>query len=250
MGRWSRLLAAEFLAWLEVAPGANWLEIGCGTGALTSAILESAKPASVTACDTAADFVRYCASNLRHPDCVVVTATTDTLPRREPGYDVVASSLVLNFLPDPVAGLARMREVCATHGCVAACVWDYSEGMEFLRLFWDAAMSLDPRSKALDEAVRFPLCRAEEMRSAFLRAGLERVAIESLTVPTRFASFDDFWLPFVDGPGPAPTYVASISETRRSELAALLRVRVPQGPDGEIHLRARAWAAKGLCSAP
>lgn len=246
MGRWSRLLAVEFLSWLKVPQAANWLEIGCGTGALTSAILQGAGPGSLTACDTAEDFVRYCAANIPDANLTVAAATIDALPRRAGGYDAVVSSLVLNFLPDPVEGLARMRETCAQHGCVAACVWDYSEGMEFLRLFWDAAVSLDPEARVQHEGIRFPLCQRAPLRAAFLQAGLEDVVVEALTIRTRFPSFDDYWQPFVNGPGPAPTYVASLSDAHREELAQLLRARLPQAGSGTIDLPARAWAAKGV----
>jgi ubiquinone/menaquinone biosynthesis C-methylase UbiE len=45
IGRWSRLVAREFLDWLAVEPGRRWLDVGCGTGALTRTILERAEPA-------------------------------------------------------------------------------------------------------------------------------------------------------------------------------------------------------------
>lgn len=250
MGRWSRLLGLEFVTWLRLPPAASWLEIGCGTGSLTTAILETARPASVTACDTAEDYVRYCAENLRYDNLEVVAATIDALPRRARGYDAVVSSLVLNFLPDPVAALARMREACAPGGCVAACVWDYSEGMEFLRLFWEAAVALDPRAEAQHEGVRFPLCQSGPLRTAFLEAGLDGVVVEALTIRTRFADFDDYWTPFVNGPGPAPAYVASLPESHREELAGRLRALLPRTGSGRIELQARAWAARGFRSAP
>ena len=51
MGRWSRLVARKFLNWLAVPAGARWLDVGCGTGALTQAILVYAGPAAVTGID-------------------------------------------------------------------------------------------------------------------------------------------------------------------------------------------------------
>jgi SAM-dependent methyltransferase len=245
MGRWSRSLAAAFVRWLDAPPEAHWLEIGCGTGSLTSAIFELGSPGSVTACDTAADYVGYCAASLRYPNLEAVIASTDALPSRVPGYDVVASSLVLNFLPDPVAALAAMREACSPGGHVAACVWDYSEGMEFLRHFWDAAVTLDPGAAPYHEGARFPLCRKDALRAAFLEAGFDPVAIEALTIATPFSGFDDFWIPFVTGPGPAPTYTCSLPDTARERLADLLRSRLIPHGDRPFVLQARAWAAKG-----
>lgn len=248
MGRWSRALAPEFVSWLRIPAGARWLEIGCGTGSLTAAICEMAAPSSVLACDTSPDYVRYCRERLSFDVLTVVASQPDRLPPGESGYDAIVSSLVLNFLPDPGAALARMREACAPDGCVAACVWDYSQGMEFLRIFWDAAVALDPAAAALDEGSRFPLCEPAALRAAFGAAGLRSIEVAPLTVPTEFASFEDYWEPFVHGPGPAPTYVSSLSDASRERLAEALRARLAHLGDDPFLLSARAWSAKGFRS--
>jgi len=244
MGRWSRALAREFVAWLEVPPGAAWLEIGCGTGSLTRAVCELGRPARVVACDTAPDYVQYCRENLSYRELSVVTSEPDRLPAAPDGFDAVVSCLVLNFIPTPVEALERMRAACAPGGAVAACVWDYAEGMEFLRLFWDAAVALDTAAAPLDEGRRFPLCEPAALRGAFEAAGLDDVRVEPITVETSFASFDDFWAPFVDGPGPAPTYVSTLSVTARAHLEA--RLRRALGESYPVRLGARAWAARGV----
>lgn len=244
MGRWSRALARELLAWLEVRPGAAWLEVGCGTGALTEAICAVAKPEAVVACDTAPDYVSYCRERYRDDRLIVVPVPEDGYPPRAGGYDVVVSSLVLNFIPAPVDALVRMREACAPGGSVAACVWDYAQGMEFLRVFWDAAVALDPGALDLDEGRRFPLCRPEPLESAFRAAGLDHVRVVPISAATEFASFDDFWTPFVSGPGPAPGYVASLGASARERLAD--RLRATLGTQQPIALNARAWAARGV----
>jgi hypothetical protein len=118
--------------------------------------------------------------------------------------------------------------------------------MEFLRIFWDAAVELDPAARSLHEGSRFPLCRPEALHSAFVEAGLEAVDVAPITISTAFASFDDYWAPFVDGPGPAPTYVSSLSGSDRHRLAERLRAILARAGGPPIHLRARAWAAKGV----
>jgi SAM-dependent methyltransferase len=246
MGRWSRGLAREFVSWLQVAPSASWLEVGCGTGSLTTAICEHGNPASVLACDTAPDFVSYCRERLHFPSLTVVPAAPESLPAGATGHDAVVSSFVLNFLPGPVAALAQMREACVPGGCVGACVWDYSAGMEFLRIFWDAAVALRPEAAPLHEGSRFPLCNPDALHAAFAAAGLRSIEVAPLTVRTTFASFDDYWAPFLNGPGPAPTYVSSLSEADRQRLADRLRTVLSPSGDYPVPLRARAWAAKGL----
>jgi SAM-dependent methyltransferase len=248
MGRWSRALARELVTRLRVPPEARWLEIGCGTGALTSAICELARPAHVLACDVTPEYVHYCRERLRHPELAVVQAQPGVLPASDAPFDVVVSSLVLNFLPSPIEALRQMRESCATGGRVVACVWDYSEGMEFLRNFWDVAGALDSRAVPLHEGSRFPICRRPALRTAFETAGLGTVEVAPLEIATAFSSFDDYWAPFVDGPGPAPTYLSTLPESDRQRLRDRLRETLAERHDGRIELSARAWVASGVRS--
>lgn len=249
MGRWSRELARPFVEWLSMPPGRYWLEIGCGTGALTAQVCERAAPASIVAIDPSPQFVAHARASLPHAPVDILVAGVDALPRRPDGYDAVVSSLVLNFLPDPGAAVESMREVASEDGLVAACVWDYADGMGFLRRFWDAALALDAAAQNYDEGARFPICSPEALESVFRQAGFRRVTLDSLQIPTRFRDFDDFWRPFVGGPGPAPTYLSSLSDHMQHALAARLEATLPRERDGTILLTARAWAVKAQSAA-
>lgn len=248
MGRWSRPLARVFVEWLHPKPSAHWLEVGCGTGALTSTICDLCEPASVLACDPSQPFIEHARNNLSDPRASFVVAGAEALPRRVGGFDAVVSGLVLNFLPDPGEAVASIRERLRPGGTVAAYVWDYAEGMEFLRSFWEEAVASDPRAAALSESRRFPLCRTPELASLFRAAGLEQVETDPLEIPTDFATFDDYWAPFLRGTGPAPSYVASLDPPSRELLRERLRQRLHAGSDGRIQLRARAWAVRGVSS--
>ena len=244
MGRWSRPLARAFVDWLEPPPGASWLEVGCGTGALTSAIADRCQPASLVASDPSGPFVAYARQSVPDARVTFTVAGADALPRREGGFDAVVSGLVLNFVPDVGEAVASIRERLRPGGIVAAYVWDYGEGMEFLRCFWDEAVTLDARAAALDEGQRFPLCRAGALGDLFRATGLAQVETHALEIPTDFASFEDYWAPFLRGTGPAPSHVASLDLPSREALSERLRRRLPMASDGRIHLRARAWAAR------
>jgi ubiquinone/menaquinone biosynthesis C-methylase UbiE len=246
MGRWSRELARAFVSWLEVPPDRHWLEVGCGTGALTSGILEIGHPASVLATDASQQFIGHVRAALPDHRVEFLTASADELPSRASGYDVVASSLVLNFIPDPTAALRQMRSLAAHDGIVAACVWDYAEGMEFLRRFWDAAVELEPTAREYDEGQRFQICSPSALEAAFRDAGFSRVGVEGLQVPTHFEDFDDYWFPFVGGPGPAPGYLSSLPADSQQDLASRLAATLPRNSDGSITLTARAWAARAV----
>jgi SAM-dependent methyltransferase len=243
IGRWSRRIAPRFLAWLGAPQAMRWLDVGCGTGALTAAILEHAAPASVVGVEPSDGFLATAAQRLgERARLQRGNAAQIALP--DAAVDVTVSGLVLNFTPDPAAALAEMARVTAPSGTIAAYVWDYADGMQLIRRFWDAAIALDGKAAALDEAVRFPLCRGEALASLFSNAGLQAVQTGALEIQTRFADFDDYWLPFLGGQGPAPSYVMALDEAARTRLRERLRASLPASPDGSIALTARAWAAK------
>jgi SAM-dependent methyltransferase len=245
MGRWSRRLAPEFVSWLPIPRGVHWLDVGCGTGALADAVCRHADPASVVGCDPAAPFVEFAREHSRDARQSFVIAGVGSLPRCSGGYGSVSSLLALNFLPDPDAAIREMRSVAAPRSTVSACVWDYSEGMQFLRHFWDAVVSLDSAASALDEGNRFPLCRRDALMALFRKGGLGEVRCEPIEIRTTFASFEDYWRPFLGGTGPAPSYVASLDADRRSKLIRKLEETLRRGPDGTIRLSSRAWAVRG-----
>jgi SAM-dependent methyltransferase len=246
MGRWSRPLARAFVEWLDPAPGAHWLDFGCGTGALTAAICDLAGPASVVGCDPTGHFLEHARAQLPDARATFVGAGADALPRRAGGYDAIVSGLVVNFLRDPADTMSAVRERLRPGGRFAAYVWDYADGMELLRFFWDEATALDSGAAALDEGRRFPLCQEAAMASLAREAGFTRVETHALVIPTDFAGFDDYWAPFLRGTGPAPGYVASLEPARQASLREQLRRRLPAARDGSIHLRARAWAVQGV----
>lgn len=245
MGRWSRPLARVFLEWLRPPPSAHWLDVGCGTGALTSSICEVCEPASVVACDPSGPFVEHARKNLAIGHASFVVAGADDLPRREGGFDAIASGLVLNFLPDPARAVAYIRERLRAGGIAAAYVWDYAGGMEFLRCFWEEAVASDPGAAAFDERRRFPLSRRSELEALFRAAGLEQVETGAVEIPTDFVDFEDYWAPFLRGTGPAPAYVTLLAPSSRDLLKERLRRRLQGGIDQPIQLRARAWAVRG-----
>lgn len=245
MGRWSRPLARVFLEWLPPPPSVHWLEVGCGTGALTSAICERCEPASIVACDPSEPFIAHARKSLPDARASFVVAGAGALPRLSGGFDLAVSALVLNFLPNPAAAIVSIRERLRPGGVVAACVWDYAEGMEWLRHFWDEAVALNPPAAALDEGRRFPLCHPSTLSSVFEGAGLEHVETHALEIATDFRDFDDYWTPFLRGTGPGPSYVASLDPPSRDALRDRLRQRL-QTRDGRIHLQARAWAVRGV----
>ncbi|MDH4036046.1 MAG: class I SAM-dependent methyltransferase [Candidatus Krumholzibacteria bacterium] len=245
MGRWSRKLAPRFVAWLGIPAEQHWLDVGCGTGALTRAICENSRPASVLACDPAAPFIEYARKHVSDERVSFVVAGVGGLPARPDGYGGIASLFAMNFFPDAGAAVEEMRSLATPGATVSACVWDYADGMGFLRRFWDAVVALDPAACARDEGARFPLCKPDALEDVFRNGGLDGVRCEPIEITTEFADFDDYWRPFLGGTGPAPSYVASLDEDARAALANALEKSLPRSAQGRIALSARAWAVRG-----
>lgn len=246
VGRWSRLVAREFLAWLAVPPGSRWLDVGCGTGALTQVILKTASPREVRGVDPSEGYIAYARQQISDPRTRFETGDAGAL-RCEPGsYDAVVAGLVLNFVLDPGAAVTEMARVTRPGGVVAGYVWDYAGQMQLMRCFWDAAVALNPEAAELDEGRRFPICHPGPLAPLFRDAGLDHVEIRAIVIPTHFRDFDDYWSPFLGGQAPAPAYAMSLSEERRAALRERIRASLPIRADGSIHLTARAWAVRGM----
>ncbi|HYQ81778.1 MAG TPA: class I SAM-dependent methyltransferase [Anaeromyxobacteraceae bacterium] len=246
VGRWSRLVARELLAWLGAPRLGRWLDVGCGTGTLVEAIAERARPRLVLGIDRSKGFVGHARARLARTEAAFQVGDAQALPCRAGSFDAVVSGLVLNFVPHPARMVAEMARAARPGGLVALYVWDYAGGMELMRRFWEAAGTLDPAALALDEGVRFPLCAPAPLEALFAAAGLSDVATSAIDVPTWFRDFDDYWQPFLGGQGPAPAYAMSLPEDRRAALRERLRGALPTGPDGSIRLTARAWAVRGI----
>jgi SAM-dependent methyltransferase len=245
VGRWSRLVAREFLRWLKPPKDGTWLDVGCGTGQLTLVAVEDASVKHIVGIDPSQAYIEQARRRVDGPVATFEVGDAESLPFEGTTFDCVVSGLVLNFVAHPAVGLAEMRRVCRPGGIVASYVWDYSGRMELLRHFWDAAVALDTRATELDEGRRFPLANPTVLATLLRDAGLRDVETLGIEVPTIFSDFDDYWSPFLGGQGPAPSYLMSLDEERRTRLRDRLRARLPLGNDGSISLVARAWAARG-----
>jgi len=249
IGRWSRLVAAEFLRWLDIPAGARWVDVGCGTGAVTETVLSIGAPAEVVGIDSSEGYLRYARTRAADPRGRFAAGAATALPLPDEVADAAVSGLMLNFVPEPARAVTELARVTRPGGTAGVYVWDYTGEMQILRHFWDAVRVLDPGAQALDEGTRFPICQPEPLRALFTAAGLADAKARPIDVVTRFRDFDDYWLPFLGGQGPAAGYAMSLSDGPRAELRDLIRAGLPYDADGSVPLAARAWAVRGRRSA-
>ncbi|MCU7728324.1 methyltransferase domain-containing protein [Actinoplanes sp. KI2] len=238
MGRYSEPLAGRFATFAGVVPGRRALDVGCGTGALTSELVERMGAEAVSAIDPSDAFVA--ATRIRFPGVDVRRASAERLPFSEEVFDFTLAQLVVHFMQDPVAGLHDMARVTRPGGVVAACVWDHAGGRGPLTVFWHAVLDLDPH--AHDES-QLAGAREGHLTELFVAAGLRDIESTMLTVQTRFRTFEEWWEPFTLGVGPAGDYVRGLDTERRLELRDRCASLLPQ--QGPVDVTASAWATIG-----
>jgi SAM-dependent methyltransferase len=246
VGRWSRLVAREFVRWLDLPELCQWLDVGCGTGALSQTILEIANPKKVKGIDRSESYVEFARLNVRDPRAEFEVGNGQALPIQSETLDASVSGLVLNFVPQPDQMIAEMARVVRDGGILALYVWDYAGKMQMMRHFWNAVAALDPGARDLDEGWRFPICNPDPLKKLFLNAGLFQIEVNPLDISTDFKDFNDYWTPFLGGQGPAPGYAMSLNEEQRARLRQRIYNSLPFALDGSIPLTARAWAIKGI----
>ena len=245
MGRWSRLMAPKLVNYAGVADGDHILDVGCGTGSLTHALLDAGPTVKVTAIDGSNDFIKIARQNVADDRVTFSQGDAQSLQYPSNTFDKCVSLLVMNFIPDAKSAVSEMRRVTRTGGTLSAAVWDYGDGMEMLRHLWDEAASLDDLAAAKHEG-NMPLCRKGELATLWADGGLTNVDETGLDIQMDFTSFDDYWEPFLTGIGPSGSYVSNLDASTQTALKDRLRDKLTQGKDQEpFSLSARVWAVRG-----
>ncbi|HEX5411585.1 MAG TPA: class I SAM-dependent methyltransferase [Terriglobia bacterium] len=242
-GRWSELAAPLFTNFAGILDRGKVLDIGCGTGSLALTIARLRPHCRVAGIDLSREYIAFARARTQNPRVRFEAGDAENLPFAAETFDAVASLLVFNFIPDPAKALSEARRVTKVGGSISAAVWDYGDRMRMLRIFWDAAETLDPAAGRLDEK-HMPLCRQGELSQLWARGGLRKVEGSPLEITMRFANFDDFWKPFLLGQGPAGAYLSRLPRNGVLALREELRRRLG-GPHGPFTLPARLWAVRG-----
>ena len=248
MGRWSRRLAGPFLDFVGSAHGESVLDVGCGTGCLTFALKERCQPRQLRGVDFSPAYIEHAARQNHDPRIAFEVGDACALAFPDRTFDRVLSLLMLHFVPKADQAIVEMRRVARAGAVVGAAVWDARGGFVATRMFFDTAAVLDPKaSERRARSYTRPMTRPGELKRAWLAAGLTDVVETTLSIRMEFASFDDYWAPFLGKDGPQAEYVATLSDAERAKLCNALRLAYIDGePDGPRSYAAVAWAVKGI----
>jgi SAM-dependent methyltransferase len=233
MGRYSQPLAEQFVNLVGVRRGERVLDMGCGPGVLTAPLVSRCGDGSVAAVDPSPPFVAAAAA--RFPGVDVRKAAAEGLPYDDDTFDAALAQLVVHFMTDPVSGLREMGRVTRPGGTVSANVWDNAGMSGPLSVFWRAVHEVDP---AASGEAHLAGSREGHLAELADEAGVAHVRSTSLTVRIPFASFEDWWRPYLLGVGPSGAYVASLDDDGRREVQERCRALLPDPP---FEHAATAW---------
>lgn len=236
-GRYSRLLVGQMVDLAGLRDGARVIDVGCGPGALTAELVVRLGAGSVSAVDPSEPFV--VAATERLPGVDVRRAGAESLPYPDAHFDAAFAQLVVHFMTDPVAGIREMARVTRPGGAVVACVWDLEGGRSPMSIFWSAVADQEPRHAGES---RLAGTRRGHLVELFEAAGLADVEEHVLEANITHPTFEDWWVPFTGGVGPAGAHLRSLEPAKRADLERRVRASVPVAP---FTIEARAWAARG-----
>jgi len=241
MGTWSRLTGEIFLDWVAPQPGLRWIDIGCGSGALSELLIKRCAPAEVIGIDPSEEQLAFARARPAAGRASFHQGDAMSLPFAADRFDAAVMALVLFYVPEPAAGLAEMVRVTAPGGSVSAYVWDLSEsGSPTEPIHAEMrAMGLNP--------LRPPSAAASGMgalQHLWFSAGLSAVTAREITVSRTFADFDDFWATTIMSPN-IGSVVAAMPSDDIAALRTRVQARVPPDAAGRISYVARANAISG-----
>ena len=246
MGRWSQAVAAHFLRWMRPPRRAKWLDVGCGTGILTEALLDLCDPAFVTGVDPAGAQIEQASRGPAAGRAQFQQADAMSLPFPDGSYDITASALVINFIPEPSRALEEMRRVTAMGGMVAGYVWDFGRELSPSGPLRQAMRALGVEVPAIPGTEHSGL---QALQSLFLSAGMHAVQSTTFDVTLSYSDFDDFWEAQTPGYSPTTKIIRAMTESERRRLKRAVRERLSLGPNGKIEYAARANAIRATVPA-
>jgi len=245
MGRWSRLAGEIFLDWFDIPANVRWLDVGCGNGAFTAALIARCAPVEVIGIDPSEGQISFARTRPEAKSAQFRIGDAQALPFGDDRFDVAVMALVITFLSDPGKAVSEMARVVRPGGWVGTYMWDVPAGGTPVHPIYVAIESLgmpSPRPPGAE------VSRRDALQALWKDAGLESIETQVIRIPVMYSDFDDFWDSNTVPVGPQGKAIQEMSPTVRAQLRARLREQLPVGPDGRIAYTSFANAVKGRVS--
>lgn len=245
VGRWSKLISQDFVEWLNPKANLKWLEIGCGTGALTSIIVDKCSPAYLLAVDKSDSYLAKAKESIDSKNVSFSNVDLNTYPLNEE-FNHITSGLVLNFIPQIRELLLHLLNNLKSGGQLSAFVWDYGGHYQPMRHFWEAAKEVSQDAEKFDAGVKFDICTKGKLIQLFESLNLKEVQFTTMERIATFRNFDDYWLPIASAQGSVTEYISTLTESEKDSLKGCVKRRLPIAFNGEIKLIISALAVSGV----
>jgi ubiquinone/menaquinone biosynthesis C-methylase UbiE len=247
MGRWSARLAPTFLRFAQINDGQHVLDVGCGTGVLSRALISSGATVNVAGVDPSAEYLAFAARGVPADRARFQVGGAEALTFADDAFDAALALLVLQDFDEPERAVREMARVTRPDGVVAACIWDFEHGLPMLSLLRQAAETLAPNEPPGRPRTRH--ASPQDLHALWREAGLHDIVTETFEIAMAFASFDDYWQPVLGCSTPTSAFIATVDQQTGGALARLTREMISGvQPDGSFVLPARAFAVRGFAS--
>lgn len=216
-------------------PGDKWLDIGCGTGAVTTRA--TAAGAEVTGIDLSAGMIETAKRRASEEGASIEYEVGDCENLRfdDGAFDVVSSSVGVMFAPDHEAAASELVRVCAPGGRLGLTAWRPDGGVgEFFR-FMGQFQPPPP------EGAGIPLDWGREEHVQELLGDAFDLEFEELDSPYEFESSEDFWDLFSRAFGPVKVLADSMDEADRAKLRDAVIEFVERERDGDLIRQSRTY---------
>ena len=249
MGRWSARLAPLFLDFCDVDGAKSYLDVGCGTGALTKTIRARHGDATVVGIDPAKEFIAHLSAEAADGRSWFCRGDAQDLPFADARFDAALGLLILQQMPDPLCMVQEMGRTVRPGGTVATAIWNFRTGMPMFSIFWNAVETVDPAAAAERSATKSrPIASPSEKSLAELwrAAGLAEVTATTIELSQDFSGLEDFWMPFLSNATPSSSVASKMEAHTQAALKEEIRSRLfGDRPDGPFSLTAGAFAVRG-----
>lgn len=229
----STRFAEDALRLIELRPGMRFLDVACGTGALS--IPAARLGAQVVAVDLASAMVERLNTRARQEGLANLEAHVMdglALDLEDGSFDIAGSQFGVMLFPDRQRGLAELARVTQPGGHVLMTVFGSFQKIEIFSFFMGAAQAAIPGFTPPED---FPIFRAlyssEQLRQGLSDAGLKSIRVETVTHGMEFRSSADLWTTLTVATPPVAMLVNNLTDEQRNA--------VRQALDGMLSERAK-----------